>query len=114
MDTIEGDIFKESKSLSEVFQEFESVGFEGIQKLDLQNLDDKCPKPSKLRISTMTATCKTGLQVDLNIIYGYSEIQDLNSNKEGIIKIEFGDEKIRGTSKKDLDNKKTKKKKSIL
>jgi TATA-box binding protein (TBP) (component of TFIID and TFIIIB) len=109
---MEGNIFKEPKTLSEVFKEFENFELdEELKSLDSQIVEEKCPKPSQLRISTMTATCKTGLNVNLNIIYKYSEIQDLKSDKEGIIKIEFGDEQIRGTSKKDIENKKTKKKK---
>lgn len=68
------------------------------------------PEPTELRISTMTATCKTGLTVDLNTIFKYCNIVDINSLEEGIIKAEYGNE-TRGICKKDIDNKKGKKKK---
>ena len=36
------------------------------------------------------------LNVNLNVIYKYSSIQDYDNDKEGIIKIEFGDEDYKG------------------
>ena len=112
MNVLEGNIFKEPKTLMEVFKEFENMELDDeIKSLESQIVEEKYPKPSDLRISTMTATCKTCLDVNLNVIYKYANIQDIDSDKEGIIKIEYGDELVRGTSKKDLDNKKTKKKK---
>ena len=109
---MEGNIFKGPKTLMEVFKEFESIELDDeIKSLESSIVEEKYPKPSELRISTMTATCKTCLSVNLGIIYKYSNIQDISDNKEGIIKIEYGDDPVRGTSKKDLENKKTKKKK---
>lgn len=105
-------VYKEPKTLMELFEEFEDNNIlDDLTSFDSKNDEEKCPKPSKLRISTMTATCKTLLNVNLNVIYKYSSIQDYDNDKEGIIKIEFGDEDRRGTSKKDIENKKVKKKK---
>ena len=106
------ELYKEPKTLMELFKEFEGDGImDEFESLDSEIVDEKCPKPSELRISTMTATCKTMLNVNLNVIYKYSKIQDYDDNNEGIIKIEFGDEEVRGKSKKDIENKKSKKKK---
>lgn len=106
-----GDLtFKEPKSMMELFKEFENCDF----SRDLDSIDsnyDLYPSPSELRISTMTATCKTLLNVNLYIIYKYIDIQNYDSNNEGVIKIEYGNENIRGTSKKNIENKKNKKKK---
>ena len=105
-------VYKEPKTLMELFEEFEDNNIlDDLTSFDSKDEQDKCPKPSELRISTMTATCKTLLNVNLNVIYKYATIQDYGDNNEGIIKIEFGDEVIRGTSKKDIENKKSKKKK---
>ncbi len=108
MDCI-ANVFKDNKSLNELFKEFES--FE-------EDSDDKSHKrekeyliPSQLRISTMTATCETCLHLNLKSIYKYGQIVDYNNNEEGIIKIEYGDENTKGTSKKDIENRKEKKKK---
>jgi len=77
---------------------------------ELNKKEFKYPEPTELRISTMTATCKTGLEVDLNTIFKYCTITDNDKEEEGIIKAEFGNE-VRGICKKDMDNKKGKKKK---
>ena len=112
MNIMDGNIFKEDKTLIEVFKELDNLDFDDeIGSLDSQIVEEKYPTPSDLRISTMTATCKTDLVVNLNVIYKYAEIRNIKNNKEGIIKIEYGDDPARGISKKDLENKKTKKKK---
>jgi TATA-box binding protein (TBP) (component of TFIID and TFIIIB) len=104
-----GNIFKDNKSLTDLFKEFES--FEEDSEGKLQKEEINYLEPSQLRISTMTATCETCLILNLKSIYKYGQIIDYNNNEEGIIKIEYGDENIKGTSKKDIEKRKEKKKK---
>lgn len=83
-----------------------SIDFSEI--LEELEKEENIPKPNDIRISTMTATCKTGLKVNLESIIDHIKIIDYYNNKEGIIKIKLGD-KERGLCKKDIEKKKKKK-----
>ena len=62
-------------------------------------LESSPPTPTSLRISTMTATCETNLEVNMHVISHYTPLVD-NNVDTGIIKIIYADIK-RGSSKKD-------------
>ena len=67
--------------------------------------DLNAPNPSKLRISTMTATCKLGSSVDLENLYKNVEINSF------LTYIDFGGFPPRGFNPKNISEKKANKKK---
>lgn len=77
-----------------------------------EELDDvePYPEPTKLRISTMTATCKSGVLIELKHITNLAKPVDYFSENCGIIKIIYG-KNISGMCKKDVEGKKNNKKK---
>jgi len=100
-------IYNSNKDLDDIFKEFNTELDEDILEDDLQY-----PEPSSLRISTMTITCETKLQINLNTIYEYVNVIDYHDkNKEGILKISYGNNEPKGINKKDIGNKKKKNKK---
>ena len=70
--------------------------------LDITNLKDL---PKELRISTMTATSRFNSEIDLKTLYDKLEIN------ETIIYVEFGNNPIKGESRKKISKKKAIKKK---
>jgi len=60
----------------------------------------KIPQPTKIRISTMTATCQTNLEVDLAIICHNCQLVVQSGREEGILKTTHAGE-IRGRSRSD-------------
>lgn len=72
------------------------------------NSIQECPIPSDLRISTMTAICSIGINIDLSILYEYVDLS--NDSYPFIKSCQFGTDNIKGDFKK----KKTKRKKKPM
>lgn len=95
-------IFNNNKNLDDIFKEFNT-------EMNEDFIEDfiKYSDPSPLRISTMTVTCQTNLKINLSTIYEYVDVIDYyDKNKEGILKISYGNHEAKGINKKDIANKK--------
>ena len=69
--------------------------------------ETQCPEPTQLRISTMTATCKTNMVVDLTIIRDHIPLVEYGGSSEGVLKVVYGDT-IKGMCCKDIESGKAK------
>ena len=96
--------------LKDDFENFDFGDFDSLVNNDEFNQTEPYPKPTELRISTMTATCKSNIEMNLEYITRIVKPVEYFTENCGILKIIYGKE-ILGMCKKDLDGKKNNKKK---
>lgn len=89
--------------------DLDNIDFDNLLDDDEEEILQPYPEPTKLRISTMTATCKTNVLINLKYITDITKVINYYSNNLGIIKIIYG-KQIIGMCKKDLEGKGKKKK----